>query len=127
MSAVYDDENIALRPTTVYVDLDALEQNIIRIKAQVAPAQIMGVVKANAYGHGLVRTSKELLRFGVDQLCVAFLEEGVALRKAGETSWSHGFEAASMCDLLDVMGTGGSAQGRARCLRKRRRTALSVM
>ncbi len=45
--------------------------------------QIMGVVKANAYGHGLVPVAKAMIEAGVDELGVAFLEEGVALRKAG--------------------------------------------
>ena len=43
----------------------------------------MGIVKANAYGHGLVPIARALLAFGVDSLGVAFLEEGVTLRRAG--------------------------------------------
>lgn len=72
-----------MRPTTAYVDLDALENNVKAIRERVGSRQIMGIVKANAYGHGLARVAKELLRFGCDQLGVAFLEEGIALRKAG--------------------------------------------
>jgi len=84
MSAVFADENIALRPTTAYVDLDALKSNVAAIRARVGPdRKIMGVVKANAYGHGLERVARELLKFGCDQLGVAFLEEGITLRRAG--------------------------------------------
>lgn len=43
----------------------------------------MAVVKANAYGHGLVRVARHLEALGVAQLGVAFLEEGIALRQAG--------------------------------------------
>jgi alanine racemase len=43
----------------------------------------MGIVKANAYGHGLVPVARHLEAQGVDQLGVAFLEEGIALRRAG--------------------------------------------
>ncbi len=83
---VFEDDSIVLRPTVIEVELKALEENIRNIRAAVGGRRIMGCVKANAYGHGLVRTSKELLRFGVDELGVAFLEEGIALRKAGVTA-----------------------------------------
>jgi alanine racemase len=45
----------------------------------------MGIVKANAYGHGLVPVALHLQAQGIEQLGVAFLEEGVALRQAGIT------------------------------------------
>jgi alanine racemase len=86
MDSVFDDNAIALRPTTAYVDLRALERNVAAVKARVGGARIMGIVKANAYGHGLLRVAHELLRFGVDELGVAFLEEGIALRRAGITA-----------------------------------------
>jgi len=76
-----------VRPTTAYVDLAALRSNVQAIRQRVgAERQIMGVVKANAYGHGLVRVAQELLRCGCDQLGVAFLEEGITLRRAGVTA-----------------------------------------
>ncbi len=80
---VLEDDSIALRPTSVFVDLAALKSNIDAVRSLAGEARIMGVVKANAYGHGLIRTSKEMLSMGVDELGVAFLEEGIALRKAG--------------------------------------------
>jgi alanine racemase len=45
----------------------------------------MAIIKANAYGHGLVPCGLHLQAQGVEQLGVAFLEEGVALRRAGVT------------------------------------------
>jgi alanine racemase len=46
---------------------------------------VMGIVKANAYGHGLVPVALHLQAQGIEQLGVAFLEEGIALRQAGIT------------------------------------------
>ncbi|MFZ1729057.1 MAG: alanine racemase [Bacteroidota bacterium] len=80
---VFEDEFITMRPTVIEVDLAALRENVDRVRECVGKARIMATVKANAYGHGLIRTAKELLRFGVDELGVAFLEEGIALRRAG--------------------------------------------
>ena len=86
IDSIFRDDSIALRPTVIQVDLDALRFNIGQIRSHVGDARIMGTVKANAYGHGLLRTANELLRFGVDELGVAFLEEGVILRRAGITA-----------------------------------------
>ncbi len=84
MSVAVADHGVALRPTTAYVDVDALEANVAAIRSRIGrDVQIMGIVKANAYGHGLVPVARALLSFGVDALGVAFLEEGIALRKAG--------------------------------------------
>lgn len=79
-------EPIALRPTVAEVDIAALRHNIQCIRARVGTARIMGVVKANAYGHGLRRIAHELLACGVDELGVAFLDEAVALRRSGITA-----------------------------------------
>ena len=70
------------RPTRIQVDLDALSHNLAAIKAEVR-VPVMGIVKANAYGHGLVPVARHLETRGVDQLGVAFVEEGIALRRAG--------------------------------------------
>jgi alanine racemase len=86
METVFNDERIALRPTVIRVDLDALRWNVRQVRSRVGDARIMATVKANAYGHGLLRCSHELLRAGVDALGVAFLEEGIALRRAGVTA-----------------------------------------
>jgi alanine racemase len=72
------------RPTRIRVDLDALTHNL-RVLRAAAGVPVMGVVKANAYGHGLVPVARHLQAQGIEQLGVAFLEEGVALRRAGIT------------------------------------------
>lgn len=72
-----------LRPTHVEVDLNRLTQNYAAIQAAVAPAQIMPILKANAYGHGLLEVAKHLVSLNAPYLGVAFLEEGILLREAG--------------------------------------------
>ncbi len=62
----------------------ALEHNIKLIRQQLSPDCLLSVaVKANAYGHGLIETSRELAKLGVDWLCVTSSDEGVLLRQAG--------------------------------------------
>ena len=75
----------SLRPTVVEVSLDRLAENFRAIQAAVTPAAVMPVLKANAYGHGLVPVARHLASLGARSLGVAFLEEAVALREAGVT------------------------------------------
>ncbi len=70
------------RPTRILVDLDAISHNLVAIRERVG-VPVMAIVKANAYGHGLVPVARHLELLGVEQLGVAFLEEGLALREAG--------------------------------------------
>lgn len=70
------------RPTRIRVDLDALSHNLHALRAR-AGVPVMGIVKANAYGHGLIPVARHLQAQGVEQLGVAFVEEGIALRQAG--------------------------------------------
>ncbi|MCH5186933.1 MAG: alanine racemase [Oscillospiraceae bacterium] len=64
------------------VDLGAIRQNIINIRRITRPeAMIMGVVKADGYGHGAAMVSKVLLENGADRLAVATISEAVALRR----------------------------------------------
>lgn len=76
---------VSQRPTRIVVDLDALGFNLRNIRAHCG-VPVMGIVKANAYGHGLVPVARHLQGQGVEQLGVAFLEEGVMLRRAGITT-----------------------------------------
>ena len=73
------------RPSRIVVDLDAIGHNLHAIRARVG-VPVMGIVKANGYGHGLVQVARYLEAQGVEQLGVAFVEEGVALRRAGITA-----------------------------------------
>jgi alanine racemase len=75
--------NGVVRPTAVEVDLARMTENFQAIRRAVAPARVMGILKANAYGHGLVETARHLVAVGVDYLGVAFLEEGILLRESG--------------------------------------------
>jgi hypothetical protein len=64
------------------IDLEAVAWNLLRVKRH-AKVPVMAVVKANAYGHGLIEVSKTLARSGADWLMVGKLREGLALREAG--------------------------------------------
>jgi alanine racemase len=69
--------------TYANIDLNALEYNLKQIKRIIDPkVKIMATVKANAYGHGIVEVSK-FLADKVDYLGVAYVEEGVQIRKSG--------------------------------------------
>ena len=70
-------------PTKAYIWHKNLIHNLKLIQNAVAPSGVMGVVKANAYGHGSIEVAKTLIANGVKYLGVAFYEEGVELRKAG--------------------------------------------
>jgi len=74
-----------IRPTRVEVDLNQLAENYAVIKKRVAPAKVMPILKANAYGHGLVRIAQFMQELNVDYLGVAVVEEGILLRKSGIT------------------------------------------
>ena len=67
------------------VDLTAVKANIALLKAK-AGVDLLAVVKADAYGHGLVPVAKAALAGGAKWLGVALLEEAIALRKAGVTA-----------------------------------------
>ena len=75
--------NGIVRPTYVEVNLDRLTANYRAIETAVAPAQIMPILKANAYGHGLVEIARHVVQLGAACLGVAFLEEGILLREQG--------------------------------------------
>ena len=71
------------RPTWVEIDLGAIRHNVTVLSARVAPAAVMAIVKADAYGHGAVLVARAALQAGANALGVALVEEGVHLRDAG--------------------------------------------
>lgn len=75
-------ENGGIRPTYAEINLTQLQHNLQAIRARVAPSKVMIVVKANAYGHGLVEVAKYLSPHA-DCLGVAMVEEGILLREIG--------------------------------------------
>ncbi len=72
------------RPTIAEIDLSALRHNFQEVKKAVpAGCGILAVVKADAYGHGFMDIATELEKLGVTAYGVAFLAEGIQLRKSG--------------------------------------------
>lgn len=72
------------RPTYAEIDLAALKHNYSLIRSSIPKqTEILAVVKADAYGHGFMEISRELENLGVNAFGVAFLAEGIQLRKSG--------------------------------------------
>lgn len=76
---------MAVRTATAVIDLVSLEQNLKAIKAKVPKSQVLAVLKANAYGHGLERIATALVNKSKfqDAFGVARIDEAIALRAAG--------------------------------------------
>ena len=100
------------RGTYIRVDLKAIAHNTRVLKASIAPTpHLMAVVKANAYGHGLLQVAQTALRHGADHLGVAIPEEGEDLRRAGVTAPilvlgavnARGAEASVRWDLIQTV------------------------
>jgi alanine racemase len=72
-----------VRPTRVEVDLKILAENFKAIKTHVKNSKVMPVLKANSYGHGLVRVAQLYEELKADYLGVAVVEEGILLREMG--------------------------------------------
>ncbi|MBW8012220.1 MAG: alanine racemase [Chloroflexi bacterium] len=75
--------NGVLRPTHVEVNLSRITENLQAIQTNVGDSMVMPILKANAYGHGLVEVARHLTSYGVQYLGVAYLEEAILLREAG--------------------------------------------
>ena len=71
------------RGAVAAIDLDALRANLARCREVTGDAAVMAVVKADAYGHGLVPCGRAALEGGATWLGTALLSEAVALREAG--------------------------------------------
>jgi alanine racemase len=74
-----------VRATWAEINLTRLSRNLQAIRAHVAPAKVMIIVKANAYGHGLAEVAKRLGPQS-DYVGVAVREEGIFLRELGVTT-----------------------------------------
>ena len=76
-----------LRHNYVTVDLAAIRHNYHALRDRVpAHVRVMPVIKADAYGHGMIPVAKTLEAEGVEYFAVALVEEGIALRNAGITA-----------------------------------------
>ncbi len=71
---------------SVEIDLAALRHNLSVVREQIGNAQLLAMVKADAYGHGLVRVAQTLMEEGVQWLGVARLDEARVLRGQGVQS-----------------------------------------
>jgi alanine racemase len=89
------------------IDLSAIEQNVEVIRSYLAPkTRLMAVVKADAYGHGLLPVARKALASGADFFGVARLCEAVALRKGGITApiLVFGYTPPGFTDVLAANG-----------------------
>ena len=73
----------SLRPTRAEVLLGAIADNFRVVREAANGRKVLAVVKADAYGHGVVPVAKRLQAEGVDGFGVALAEEGIELREAG--------------------------------------------
>jgi alanine racemase len=102
------------------IDLDAVRGNLARIRSLAGSADVMAVVKADAYGHGMLEISKVARDAGIAWLGVALPSEALALRAAGDTGrilawlWTPGDPDLEACvrDAVDisVSSTGALAE-----------------
>lgn len=73
-----------MRPAWIEITLSAIKENITSFRQIISDgAQIMGIIKADAYGHGAVRVAGALRQAGVKRFGVALLQEGIELRESG--------------------------------------------
>ncbi len=74
------------RPTAIFVDLAVIKENVAHaVLQQQGKRDVFVVVKANGYSHGAVPVAKAAIAAGATGLCVATIDEGIALREAGIT------------------------------------------
>ncbi|MEY4362019.1 MAG: alanine racemase [Actinomycetota bacterium] len=73
----------ARRASWVEVSGSAIRHNTRTLKQMVGDSRLLAVVKANGYGHGSITVAQAALESGADGLCVALVQEGVELRRAG--------------------------------------------
>ncbi len=77
---------VAALPAEAVIDLGAVRDNVRALRSAAPGSQLLAVVKADGYGHGLLPCARAALAGGADWLGVAFLAEAMALRTAGITA-----------------------------------------
>ena len=112
-----------MRPTEAVIDLAALRANFAVARERAHGCEVIGVVKADAYGHGASAVARALAGAGCTRLAVVTTEEGVALRDAGLdlpililgglTAEDEAAEAVSR-DLTPVLHDPGPVRGLSR-------------
>ncbi len=93
-----------LRHNYVTVDLAAIRHNYHVLRDRVpADVRVMPVIKADAYGHGMLEVARTLQHEGVEYFAVALVEEGVALRRAGITARILVLGATMKCAISEAV------------------------
>ena len=82
--ARFGPERQSVNRASARVDLSAIRRNLARIGELAGPAEVMAVVKADAYGHGLVQVAKAARAAGTGWLGVALPSEALTLRASGD-------------------------------------------
>lgn len=95
-----------LGTSRVSVDLDAISDNVVELDRRAGQAGVMAVVKADAYGHGLVPSARAALAGGARYLAVAQLAEALGLRRAGVDAPLLTWLFAPGDDLTDAVRLG---------------------
>ena len=94
------------------IDLSAIANNIRHLREIAAPAKFMAVVKADAYGHGMVQVARTAVAAGAQWLGTAHVSEGLALRAAGldvpVLSWLHTPDTNFMAAVANEIDLGCS-------------------
>lgn len=85
LPSVSDDVARATLRAEAVIDLDAISANVSRLRAHVRGREVLAVVKANGYGHGIVESARAARAGGASWLGVALLDEALLLRSAGDT------------------------------------------
>ncbi|MGV3709503.1 MAG: alanine racemase [Gemmatimonas sp.] len=75
----------AMAPARLRVDIGAIEHNLVAIRRQCPGARVMAVVKAGAYGVDAPEIARHLASLNVDELAVSDTDEGVAIRRSGNS------------------------------------------
>lgn len=73
--------SMAFRPIQLRIDLTALRQNLNQVKAYAPHSKVLAVIKANGYGHGIVRAAAQFTK--ADGFGVASIDEAIVLRQKG--------------------------------------------
>jgi alanine racemase len=88
------------------IDLAAIRHNVETLRAQAGPAEVMAVVKADGYGHGMVPAARAARAGGASWIGVAVVEEALALRAAGDTGPIFCWLASTGEPLADAVAAG---------------------
>lgn len=81
--SVWHNVQRCLRPAWVEINLNNLDFNIKNIKTKIGDREMVGVIKADAYGHGSVKVAEVLRANGCKTFAIATIQEAITLREAG--------------------------------------------